>query len=106
MDDIQPFIIWQPFFLPNATSFFFKPTLKRYTQLKKSNVTTGGANNFSCARNVIQIIYQPGADFCGAERKKEEKEYGETIKGPPSGSGLNMDIHENKTKNHLQSMLP
>ena len=28
---------------------------------------------------------QPRADFSGTERKKEEKEQGESIKGPPPG---------------------
>ncbi len=32
-----------------------------------------------------QLSNQPSADFSGTERKKEEKEHGETIKGPPPG---------------------
>ncbi len=31
------------------------------------------------------VSNQPSADFSGTERKKEEKEHGETIKGPPPG---------------------
>ncbi len=38
-------------------------------------------------KSFFSLGMQPSADFSGIERKKEkeEKEHGETIKGPPPG---------------------
>ncbi len=61
--------------------FKVKVAVKGQGQRSRSKVNVKG--KFLLGNNLL--IHQLSADFSGTERKKEEKEQGETIKGLPPG---------------------